>query len=373
MRPDDYRPRRAARRFRLSERVAGLALVAVVGGCELPTDPPIVETRWILPADETRFGVAELLPGDVSLNADSSAFIVDFDPVLFSQTLGGICTACVAADGLTVPKPPFVGGFAADISFPPEVLSIAVIGGQVDVELYNGFNFDPIRPAAGAFGTLTIDVLDSFDDDVIGTLTIEGADQAFAAGATLMTTIDLQTTDVEGSLDVRVTLDSPTGDPVTVDSDLQLTVTASPANVTVGSVEIDVSSELVRFDPVSLDVADLDQDLIDRVGDGAFILEVLNPFGVGADFQITIAGPTIATIQKDATIGPESESTAVIPFTGSELRSFLGQPNVLLSGEAVVDAGAGAVTVNPGQELVLKASFDLAITIGGDFQLPSGN
>lgn len=373
MRPDDPTQSRAATSFRLSARVAGIALLGALGACELPTDPPIFETRWVVPAEETSFGVAELLPGDVTLNAGETAFIVDFDPIAFSTSLGSICPACVLADGLTVPKPLFVGGFAAQVSFPDEVLSIEVIGGQVDLEIFNGFNFDPIRPAAGVFGSLTIDVRDSFDDDLVGTLTIDGADQGLTSGSTLMTTLPLQAADVEGALDVRVTLNSPAGDPVTVDSNLLLQVTATPSNVTVGSVEIDVASEAVTLDPVSLDVAELDQELIDRVQAGAFVLDVVNPFGVSADFQITVSGPTITTIQKMATIGPEAESTAVIAFTGSELRSFLGQPGVTLSGDAVVDAGAGAITVNPGQELVLQASFDVTLTVGGSLQLPSGN
>ena len=59
-------------------------------------------------------------------------------------------------------------------------------------------------------------------------------------------------------------------------------VAATPSNVTVGSVEIDVASEAVTLDPVSLDVAELDQELIDRVQLAAtestdFI--ILNPGG----------------------------------------------------------------------------------------------
>lgn len=337
----------------------------VMAGCDIPTEPPQVENRWIVPAEETRFGVAELLPGDVSLNADSSEFLVDFDPIAFSETLGSLCAACVAADGLTVPKPAFIGGFSATIGFPPEVTAVDVLGGAIELELVNGFNFDPIRPASGVFGTMELRFTDDADGDVVGSVVIDGADQAFAAGSTLVTSVDLGSASVEGGIETTVLLDSPAGDPVTIDVNDVVSVTATPTTVRVASVAIDVASQSVDFDPVFLDLEDVEADLVDRVESGAFVLDVVNPFGVGADFDLEISGPTIATIQKSASISSDLESSVVIDFSRDEIRSFLGQPDVVLSGGAVVDAGAGNIVVLPGQELVLSAALDVVIRIGG--------
>ena len=339
--------------------------MVAAAACDIPTELPELESRWIVPAEETRFGVAELLPGAVTLAPDNAAFIVDFDPIMFSQTLGSICAACVAADGLTVPKPAFVGGFSSTIGFPAEVTAVNIVGGSVQIEVTNGFNFDPIRPASGVFGSLELTLTDDADGDVIGSLTIDGEDQAFAPSSTIMTSIVLGATSVEGGIETTILVDSPAGDPVTVDASSLLSVDATPMDVRVASVEIDVANQSVDLDPVDLDLEDLDTDLIERVESGSFILDVVNPFAVAADFDLQISGPTITTIQKSASIGPEAESSVIITFSGAEIRSFLGQPNVVLTGGAVVDSGAGTIVVNPGQELVLEAALDLGIRSGG--------
>lgn len=342
-----------------------LALLTSLAGCEIPTDLPGVESRWIVPGEQTRFGVASILPGDVSLTSDSSAFVVAFDAQSFSETLGGLCAACQTADGLTVPKPPFVAEFEQAIEFPSEVSSIEVVDGQVQVSITNGLNFDPIRPGGGAKGTLTLTITDDADGDVLGTLVIDGFATAFAPGAVLDRTVDLVPSSVQGSIVATVGIDSPAGDPVTIDADLGVSVTATPDGITVSAVEIDVSGLSVDLDDVSLGVEDVDADVVDRIIEGGFVLDVANPFGVAADFQLSLTGPTIAPIVKSVSIGHEPTSTVRVDFSGDELRSFMGHPDVMLSGAAVVDSGAGPVMVDPGEELVLSASLDLTLRIGG--------
>jgi hypothetical protein len=136
-------------------------------------------------------------------------------------------------------------------------------------------------------------------------------------------------------------------------------------NILVASVTIDVAGRSVDLDPVSLDVEDVDKDLTERILDGGFIVDVVNPFGVASDFQLTVDGPTFAPIQKSSSVGAAGTSTVEISFTVDELRTFLGQPDVTLSGGAVVDAAASQITVLPGQELVLTGKLDLTVRIGG--------
>jgi hypothetical protein len=354
-------------RLRLVPRsLAGAAVIGLLAACDFPTDLPRVQSRWVVPAEETRFGVAELLPGDVSVSADSSTFIVTFDPVGFSQTLAELCgVACVAADGLTVPKPPFTGNVASQVDFPPEVFAITVVDGTVVLEVTNGLGFDPIRPAAGVFGSVTMRVTDDADGDVLSELVVSGTTTSFASGTTLSRSLVLAPTDVNGSLVASVVLDSPLGDPVTVDASAEVAVVATPGTIRVSAVAVDVSSESVALDPVDLDVGDIDADVEGRVVEGAFLLDVTNPFGVGADFDLTISWPSGGPILRSASITPAASSQVRIAFTGDEIRSFLGEDSVVLTGDAVVDAAAGTVTVTPGQELVLKASMDLTLEIGG--------
>lgn len=343
-----------------------MLLPLALAACDVPTDLPRVETRWVVPAEETRFGVAELLPGDVTVSPDSSAFLVDFDPVNVSRTLADVCgVACTVADGLTVPKPPFIGSVESQVDLPAQVFAITVESGQVTLEVSNDFGFDPIRPAAGVFGSVTLRVTDDADGDVLSELVVSGADTSFASGTTMTRTLTVAPTTVNGSLLATVILDSPAGDPVTVDASAQLSVVATPTGIEVSSAAIDVSNESVALDPVDLDVGGIDADLAKRVVEGSFVLDVTNPFGVAADFDLTISGPGVTPIMRSASITGAAAEQITLSFTGVELQSFLGKDNVVLDGGAVVDPAAGVVTVLPGQELVLAAKMDLTVEIGG--------
>jgi len=348
-------------------RLAGaLVIAALISiGCEIPTDLPAVETRWIVPTEETRFGVNELLPGDVSFTTDSSAFIVNFTPIAFSETLGDLCPPCALADGMLAPKPPFVATLGSQIDFPPEVSAFTVLDGDVVFDVFNGTNFDPIRPASGVFGSLTLTVRDDADGDVLATLVIDGAATAFAPTSTLTRSLALDPTDVNGSLVAEILVNSPAGDPITINSSDSVAVTVTPVNIRVAGVTIDVANRSVDLDPTTLDLEDIDQDIEDRVVSGSFNVDVTNPFGIGADLQLTITGPTITTIQKSAPITALPTSTVTIAFTIAELRSMLGEPDITLSGGATVSAAANVITVTPGQELILSANLDLILRIGG--------
>ena len=69
--------------------LAALAACVPLPGCEIPTDVPIVEQRWLIPVEETTLGVDELLPDGVAVSGND--FDVSVDPVSTSETLGALC------------------------------------------------------------------------------------------------------------------------------------------------------------------------------------------------------------------------------------------------------------------------------------------
>lgn len=346
--------------------LGAFSALAAVSACEIPTDLPQIETRWIVPAEETRVRVDDFLPAEVTFSADSTELLVAIDPVTFSTTLGALCAACAAADGLTVPKPAFSGTVESQADLPADIFSVTVASGSVSLAVENLFGFDPLRPAAGAEGTMTLRVTDSTDGDVLAELVLDGAGTSFPSGTTLVRTLALTPTVLDGALLASVLLTSPTGDPVTVDAGALLGVVATPSDVRVSEVSADVSNEPVTFDPVDLDVEDVDAEIEDAVVEGAFLLNVSNPFGVGADFSITIDGPTMSPLLRSGVIAPDPESTVELQFTGDELRSFLGEPGVVLTGNADVSATAGVITVRPSDELVLDADLDITLLLNGE-------
>lgn len=348
-----------------SLRPALATAVVTLAACDIPSEPPIFESRWVVPAEETTIAVAELLPDDVRVSPDGSSFEVTVASVAFFETLGGLCPACALADGLVVPKPAFDDGFETGSDLPAEVTAVTLTSGAVDLELVNGFNFDPLRPAAGVTGVLTLELRDSADGDLLGVATLDGVSTSFPAGSTTQLSVPLSAGTLDGQLLASVAVTSPEGDPILMDADLFLDVSATPRDLRVSSAVVDVSGRSLDLDPVDLDVEDIDQSILDRIEEGGFILDIANPFGVGAQATLTVQAPGLVPIQKAVAIGPDPVSEVRVAFTGEELRSFLGRPAVVLTGTASVDGAAGSILVSPGQELVLTAELDLTLRIGG--------
>ena len=55
-------------------------------GCDIPTDPPIIEQRWIVPLDEVALEQNHILPTDVTIV--DSLYEVNLAPVVATESLG---------------------------------------------------------------------------------------------------------------------------------------------------------------------------------------------------------------------------------------------------------------------------------------------
>lgn len=341
-----------------------LSLLGGLWGCDIPTEAPEWDQRWIVPADETTVDVESLLPDGVTITPNGSAFSVSVDPVSFDESLGNLCTECQALDGLVAPKPAFESSFQETATLPDEVSEATVQDGRVLVFSTNRFAFDPLRPAAGVNGTLTISL---YDQSVTGTLLDQviwdGATDAWDPGWTRVTTLEFSGS-IGGALVVVVAVNSPTGDPVTIDISERLEVDARVETLEISSALIDVSGQEFTMDDTDLELEDIDETLVDHVMSGALEMVIQNPWSIGASFSITIRSPT-TNISKGFSIAPGANSTARVEFSQAELRSFLGQPNVVLGGSGLVAPSAGQVTLTPGQVLTLESKLDLVVRVGG--------
>jgi hypothetical protein len=335
--------------------------LALLAACDLPTEAPIIDQRWVVPVDNSTISVNELLPDGVS--AQNGSFAVDVDPFNRTERLGTMCSSCQASDGLTVPKPAFDYTITVEQSLPGDVQSAALESGAVLIQIANNLGFDPLRPGGGNTGSLVIRVRNGTGGAVLGTLTMDGANESLATGTIAQKTLTLGAADVGSTLTLEVAVDSPDGDPVQVDADATLTATASPADILVGSAMVEVAGRDVEIDPVELDVADIDDGIANRIQEGSILLDVTNPFGVAVSGQLVIEYPG-GEISKTLSIGSAATSTVSLPYTGDELRAFLGESGVQLTGTATVDAGSGSITVSPGQELAIDGKLDVTIRIG---------
>ena len=355
---------------RMGRRTTVLLVMGALGACDIPTDTPKLEQEWILPLSGLSVEVGEFLPVDVGLTEDSSAFTVRVDPIFFQETLGNLCADCGALDGLTVPKPAFVGDFQESVPLPDDIESAQVQEGRIAVEAQNLFGFDPLRPKGGETGTVTLALRDGGPTGpVLDEVVIDGDDDSFAPGTTLERELEYSGP-VGSSLSVTVSVNSPAGGPepgnwVPIRIDDEIRVSVTPEVLEAESAEISVAGEVFDLGVTSLDVAGISKDLVDKITAGSLILEIVSPWSAGAILNLTIDGPTMdAPVVLIGQIPAFPTSTVEIEFSQAELQSILGEPDVIMTGQGTVSQSAGAVTVIPDQVMIIDAKLDLAILVG---------
>jgi hypothetical protein len=348
----------------MSFRRAALAALGVVAlaGCTYPTSAPIIGQRWILPAESTTISVAQFLPSGVSDNG--STFAVTVNPFSNSETLGVLCSACQGHNGATVAKPAFTADFTASASLPAELSSATLVSGSIQVAVHNGFSFDPIRPGAGHTGTITVTLTDGQGGRQLGQLVLDGATDALPSGTTTTETMTLAPGTLGTTIVATVTVDSPEGDPIAINTSEKLTVTATPSSLLVSSARVAVDGRSVDLAQTSFDVANIDQTFIDHIQEGGFTLNVTNPFGVSVTGTLQVTGDGFSPIAKGFTVSADSTSTTSVSFTTDELKRFLGRSNVQISGSGVASA-SGPITVRAGQEITLDTKLDVSLSFGG--------
>jgi hypothetical protein len=340
----------------LSGRLApGLALMALAA-CEVPTSLPSWDTVWIAPGRSTTIPVTSLLPAQVSSAPGGETFLLDVAPAPASERLGAACPACAATGGSIATKPEFTLATTAAAPLPDEVISATLASGVIDVSLRHDFDFDPLRPSATARGKLVIEV--SSASTTLTSYTIEGA--SWAPGTTLTRAVPIAAATVAGSLDVTATLFSPEGDPVTMDGDQELTMTVRPSELVATRAKVRVADQSIAAAQVDLDLADIDQAVVDHQKGGAILLDITNPFDIAGGLTVTLTAPGV-TITKPVALQAGS-STSRVELSESELGSILGASPVRLSASGSVSAPATGATVQPTQ--VVEIASRLEFTIG---------
>ena len=348
------------------ERAGLLIVLAALSACDIPTEVPAFDVRWVFSVLGYTIAVDQLLPATGVTIADGN-FLVGTDTVILNETLGSLCPACIASVP-PLPKPLFSQVFNQTGNLATDVVSVQLVSGSISLAIQNNLGFDPIRPAAAAPGTMVIALYDvNAGGRVLVLDTLDGSvlTDSVPNGALTTVLLNLVPGTVSSTIYVEVDLFSPAGDPVPSDLTATLDITLVVGPVSVSSATLDVDGRAVTLDPTGLGVEDIDSDVTERILSGAIILAIENPFGVGVDVVFDISGPGFTTLQRALNISSAPTSTVTVSYTGAEFRKFLGQPGVQASGNGTVSAPGGPVTVTPTQELVVEADLDLTVTIGG--------
>ncbi|NUO63021.1 MAG: hypothetical protein HOQ12_07990 [Gemmatimonadaceae bacterium] len=359
----------------LSGLAAAAGCVLAVVACEVPTSLPIWDTVWQVPADSAEVSVASLLPssvGIVDVGGGVQAFSLTLPAAVYSTTLGSVCPGCAAANGMRVPKPQFTMVDSTVIALPSDVASADIVGGTIDCTITNGFGFDPINPSATASGWMRISVLSGSTllakDSVPGTaLTLPTNVARFRSIPVIGT--PAAPVRIAGPLKVNITLFSPAGDSVTINTSERFSVNATANNFRVSQAAVAVPSKSIPAQSDTVDLSGIKDVAKGTINGGAFILTVRNPFTVQGTVNVDMTAPNGTHVTKALSLpvgGPTAPpATLRLPLTASEINGLVGQSNVQIALTGGVNAPGGPVTVMPTQKIIINTMVEVTITAGG--------
>jgi len=344
---------------RRNGRAVGMRLLvaaAALSACDIPTSAPILEPRFVIPGTNTAVGVEALLPPGVTFMP--GAFAVRLSNSVSSWTLGELCDGCEVVNGQVVPKPAYTVTLTTDVPLPARVLSAVIRGGALTLRVANNLSIDPIRPSGGTGGELLVVV--EAGGEVLARRTYTGN---LPAASITDIEVPLQPGRVTGSLHVMVTIRSPAGDPVRVDTQEYVMVAAVPSTpIEMTSASIRVVNQPIETSFTSLDLRDIDETTRDQVRDGALVLRFENPFAATGDLQLTVTPAEGEAITKELEPIPPGSSVQRVPFTGEEMQRLLGSLVSISAAGAVNQSDGRGVTIEPSDSLLIRADLDLTIT-----------
>ncbi len=349
-------------------RASCAAVLFSAAACGLPTtipDSPIIDVRWVVPAQSTRLTVDNLLPSGVAiLLPDSSGFSITAAAASVTRTLSLDCSACVALNGLNAPKPAFVANASTTTSLPSDIAAATIGSGSLQVQVKNGYTFDPIRPnptAGSPNGYAVITV--SNGSSVVGKDSVNGATITLPAGTTLTRTIPLAGP-INGALPLTIamTLTSPAGENRLIDASKTITVTATPSGLTVANVSVNVVNRPVNSS-TTIDLAKVDSSITKHVQGGSLIVALANPFTVAGTLTMKFTPSGGTTITKTFPLAVSNTTPPPILFTKDELQSLLGH-SVAVTYTGIVNSPT-PVNVSPKQAVVVTTKLDINLTLGG--------
>ena len=334
--------------YRFKHKFFGISCCLILLGCDIPTAMPILEQRWILPLEQAKVGVEELLPAGVSLN--DGVLEVSIDTITTNSSLNSLCAACAALNGSTAAVPAFTSSFNGSVNLPANMSSVEISSGSVHVAVTNGLSFDPLVGG----GSVEATILDGEGGLQLAQLIFSGA---LAPGTTLTQSISIGNSNVGNEVFAVIKVISPGGQIAPINTSEQLSVATTGSALIMGSTTVSLEGHAVEVDVVKLDLDHIGPEIIERIVNGSLILEVTNPFGVSLSGNINI-GPT----SKSFSISEDGRSTTTISYTRNELSSFLGEKGVILSLSGT--ANGTSITLSSHQELTIEGAIDCLIRIG---------
>lgn len=347
--------------------LVSLALAATaLAGCDLPTQAPKWNTTWILPVHDDTVAVSQFLPASVTVAGSNFVTTVARDSV--RQSLGQMCGACGALNGTSAALPAFSDTLTHTDSFPGSVLAITPGGGlALSFRIDNALGFDPLRPGTGLVGKIVTTITDSAGN-AVATDSVDGGSDSLPSGTSMSRSIPLGANAIHGPIHVVAAVTIPGSDAFTVDTSASLKVTTTTDSVTLAGVTVSLLNQSVQSGSVDVDWSGIDTSVQQKMQRAKIQLTTHNPFTAEGTGTITFTQGGTPVIPAKNIVIAAGDTTQLIDLSQSEIQTLTGAGQSTVSVAATVSGtgGGNAVTIMPGQQLIVQTHVLVTLTIGGN-------
>jgi len=189
--------------------------------------------------------------------------------------------------------PSFVYIDSLEVLFPPELVTIDVIGAQMEMRVTNELNFDPLRPNPNPnlAGYIALVARDIATGTTIDSVLISGASEAMSPGETESFLFNIADREISEGVRIVFQIGSPQDNQtVTIDANLGSKVAGLLGSIQVRGVGVVVDDEMLdEQEQVEID-QEVRDELAHRVQGGLFELELLHNLELAGNFRSSIAG-----------------------------------------------------------------------------------
>jgi hypothetical protein len=348
---------------------AGVGVV-ILAACEVP-EAPEWDIDVSVPFSSDPIAIVDFLPSEVDTASVSSVPVFTVDPQADSMdyTLGQMCSACGVLQGVTTNVPGFTYQDSLDVDFPPELVSVELESAQLGLFVDNGLNFDPLRPGAGGFLTITVHDLGS--GALVDSVLMDGATQSLPAGTRTQIDLDITDVDITQGLRVVVNVNSPL--------DAQTVTINNNLSARFGAVldQIMVRALVAVVDNAALDeefMVDLDEDLRQEISESVqaaeYELELTHTLEIAGTLDVSIAGSQFDLFSgnpaNEIRLGPHN-FVSNQPQTGTlsvqDMQQIAGFINVYVGYRGVASGSGAGNTSRFTPDQALQADFKLTATV----------
>lgn len=353
-----------------------LGLPFGLAACDIASfiqDPqPILEQTWSIPVDSASVSVASIVPPGIGITPDSSAFQVPVSGTSFSRRVGDDCAACQTLNGTNAIKPNFVVSTGSSTTLPTDVVSGALVGGLVNVQVTNNLSFDPLRVKTNApastnptqQGRMVIVIRSG--SLVVGKDSLNGVTTAFAPGAVLTRPITLQTGNITNALSVDLVLTSPPSDNnVFINANGTIAASAAVPDLRIALIRMNVVNRtLASVAGDSIELKGLPESVTKHVQSAALEMTITNPFNVTGNL-IAAFGYGTGQITKTLSLPTGVDQIRTVSLDSTEMSNLFGSAEkIALSVSGAVNSAA-PIDVTPRQIITISNRLIMVIRLGG--------